>query len=250
MTDAIFEQLAIVNAAAASDPTILRLSLDAKAGVKVGPFSRKGHNRVKTEACDHDFSPKATVTPYGIFLPQWDELFLYCTISKVTSDFIVDMLEDWWLANRHRFPDVKVLLLNQDNGPENQSKRTQFMKRMVEFSQRHQINLRLAYYPPYHSKYNPVERTWGVLENHWNGNILDEIETVLQFARTMTWNGHHPLVKLVTQTYPTGVKLTKLAMAQVETQIQRLAEFEVNGKLLDLGKWFVDISYLPEPVLA
>jgi hypothetical protein len=54
----------------------------------------------------------------------------------------------------------------------------------------------------------------------------------------------------VTQTYPTGVKLTKLAMAQVETQIQRLAEFEVNGKQLDLGKWFVDISYLPEPVLA
>ena len=250
MTDAIFDQLAIVNAAAVADPTVLRLSLDAKAGVKVGPFSRKGKNRIETAACDHDFAPKNTVIPYGIFLPEWDELFLYCTTSKVTSDFMVDVLEAWWLAHRHRFPAVQTLLLNQDNGPENHSRRTQFMKRMVDFAGRHQVNLRLAYYPPYHSKYNPIERTWGVLANHWNGNILDEINTVLQFARSMTWNGHHPVVNLVTQTYQTGVKLTKLAMAEVETQIQRLAEFEVNGKLLNLGKWFVEIFYCPEPALA
>jgi len=250
LTDAIFDQLTIVNAAAADDPTTLRLSLDAKAGVKVGPFSRKGNSRVKTAACDHDFDPKATVTPYGIFLPQWDELFLYCTPSKVTSDFIVDVLEAWWLAHRQRFPAVKTLLLNQDNGPENHSRRTQFMKRMVEFAQRHQVNLRLAYYPPYHSKYNPIERTWGVLENHWNGNILDEVDTVLKFAQSMTWNGHKPVVNLVTQTYPTGVKLTKLAMAEVETQIQRLREFEVEGKQLNLGKWFIDIFHHPERSLG
>ena len=83
LTDAIFDQLAIVNAAAVADPTVLRLSLDAKAGVKVGPFSRKGKNRIETAACDHDFAPKNTVIPYGIFLPEWDELFLYCTTSKV-----------------------------------------------------------------------------------------------------------------------------------------------------------------------
>jgi hypothetical protein len=123
------------------------------------------------------------------------------------------------------------------------------MKRMVEFAQRHYVNLRLAYYPPYPSKYNPIERTWGVLENHWNGNILDEIDTVLKFAQSMTWNGHNLVVKLLTQTYPTGVKLTKLAMAQVETQIQRLREFEVEGKQLNLGKWFIDIFYNPERTL-
>ncbi|MCX5962625.1 MAG: hypothetical protein NT070_05605, partial [Cyanobacteria bacterium] len=63
-------------------------------------------------------------------------------------------------------------------------------------------------------------------------------------------NGHHPVVKLVTQTYQTGVKLIKLAMAEVETQIQRLPEFEVNDKPLNLGKWFIDICYRPEPLLA
>jgi len=119
MTDAIFERLAIVNQQAEDDPTVLRLSLDAKATVKVGCFSRGGKNRVDTEACDHDFKPTAKVTPYGIFLPQLDELFLYFTTSKLTSDFIVDVLEAWWLEHRERFPEVKTLLLNQDNGPEN-----------------------------------------------------------------------------------------------------------------------------------
>lgn len=148
-TDGIFEQLALVNSESAQDPTILRLSLDAKATVKIGQFSRGGKNRVKTEAWDHDFSSKAKLTPYGILLPELEELFIYCTTSKVTSDFIVDILEIWWKSNRERFPAVQTLLLNQDNGPENHSRRTQFMKRMVEFAHKYQLNLRLAYYPPY-----------------------------------------------------------------------------------------------------
>ena len=92
---------------------------------------------------------------------------------------MVDMLESWWGANRQRFPQIQTLLLHQDNGPENHSRRTQFMHRLVVFAQTHQINLRLAYYPPYHSKYNPVERVWGILEQHWNGSILDEVDTWL-----------------------------------------------------------------------
>ena len=55
---------------------MLRLSMDAKASVKVGPFARGGKNRIPTSAADHDFHPDATVTPVGIFLPALDELFL------------------------------------------------------------------------------------------------------------------------------------------------------------------------------
>jgi hypothetical protein len=68
MTDPIFGQLAIVNKQAKDDPTILRLSLDAKATVNVGNFSRGGKTRVDVEGNDHDFKPKAKITPYGIFL--------------------------------------------------------------------------------------------------------------------------------------------------------------------------------------
>jgi hypothetical protein len=72
---------------------------------------------------------------------------------------------------------------------------------------------------PYHSKYNPIERVWGILEKSWNGSILDEVKTALNFAENMTWKGKHPVVvKLITQTYETGVKLTNKAMSAVEQQ--------------------------------
>jgi transposase len=151
----------------------------------------------------------------------------------VTSDCLVDCLVQWWESVKERFPDMKTLLINLDNGPENHSRRTQFMQRLVEFAHKYQINIRLVYYPPYHSKYNPVERCWGRLEQHWNGSLLDSVDAVIQFATTMVWKGKHPVVALVTTAYQTGVKLTKEAMEALETQLQRLPSLE---------KWFVDIK--------
>lgn len=201
--------------------------------IKVGPFARGGKSRIPTKAADHDFEPVATVTPVGIFLPAFDELFLYGVTSKVTSDCLVDRLVDWWETLKERFSHIKTLLINLDNGPESHSRRTQFMQRLVGFAQQYHLTVRLAYYPPYHSKYNPIERCWGILEQHWNGALLDSLEAVIQYASTMTWKGKHPVVSLVTTTYQTGVKLTKEAMDLVENQIQRLPT---------LKKWFVDIN--------
>ena len=206
--------------------------MDAKATVKIGPFSRSGKSRVEVAAADHDFQAEATVTPVGIFLPATDELFLSLVTSKVTSDCLVDRLEQWWERVRERFAHITTLVVNLDNGPENHSRRTQFMLRLLAFAQKSGLTLRLAYYPPYHSKYNPVERCWGILENHWNGSLLDSVETVLKFAASMTWKGQHPVVEVVTTGYATGVKLTKQAMQRVEAHLERLA---------DLDKWFVDI---------
>jgi transposase len=221
-----------VNQAADAAPDTLRISLDAKATVKVGPFSRGGKSRVPTEAADHDFQPLAMVTPVGIFLPASDELFLYGVTSKVTSDCLVDRLEQWWEQVRSRFAQITTLVINLDNGPESHSRRTQFLQRIVLFAHGSGLRVRLAYSPPYHSKYNAVERCWGILENHWNGALLDSVETVLRFAESMTWKGVHPFVELVTTTYSTGVKLTKEAMAALERQVTRLPQLE---------KWFVDI---------
>jgi Rhodopirellula transposase DDE domain len=140
------------NEEADADAGTLRLSMDAKATVKVGPFARGGKSRVATQAADHDFEAKATVTPVGLFLPASDELFLSAVTSKVTSDCLVDRLVDWWETVKERFPDITTLLINLDNGPESQSRRTQFMQRLLEFAQRYHLTIRLAYYPPYHSK--------------------------------------------------------------------------------------------------
>ncbi len=228
-----------VNAAADAADNVLRISMDAKATVKIGPFARGGKSRVQIAAADHDFEPEATVTPVGIFLPATDELFLYTVTSKVTSDCVVDRLTAWWEAVRERFAHITTLVINLDNGPENHSRRTQFMHRIVAFVQQYHVSVRLAYYPPYHSKYNAIERCWGILENHWNGSLLDSLDAVLHFARSMTWQGKHPVVELVTTTYQTGIKLSKEAMAVVETQIERLPH---------LGKWFVDIVCPPPAI--
>ena len=233
-TNAIFEQIKRVNQEADASETMLRISCDAKATVKIGDFSRCGQSRVKVAAADHDFKAEDVVIPYGIFMPKHDALSLYLSRSKVTADFIVDRLDEWWLDTQERFPKVTMLVIDLDNGPENHSRRTQFMKRMVEFTQKHCIDVRLAYYPPYHSKYNPVERCWGILEQHWNGSLLDSLDAVVGFAQTMTWKGHPPIVKVIDQVYHIGVRLTQSLMAEVESQISR---FE------SLGRWFVDILW-------
>jgi hypothetical protein len=154
-TDAIFDQLKGVNSEADRAKDTLRISIDAKATVNVGPFSRRGRSRTGTKAADHDFKPEATLTPFGIFLPEHDDLWLYMACSKVTSDFIVDRLEQWWEGVRLRFLRVKTLVINLDNGPENHSRRSQFLKRIVGFARKYRLVVQLAYYPPYHSKYNP-----------------------------------------------------------------------------------------------
>lgn len=118
--------------------------MDAKATVKVGPFARGGKSRVPTKAADHDFQPMATVTPVGIVLPATDELFFYGVTSKVTSDRLID----WWETVRESFSQITTLVFNVDNGPENHSRRTQFMQRLLEFGEQYQITVRLAYYPP------------------------------------------------------------------------------------------------------
>ncbi len=221
-----------MNQAADADRETLRVSIDAKATVKVGPFSRRGKSRAQVKAADHDFEATAKVTPVGIFLPASDELFLYGVTSKVTSDCLVDRLEQWWASVSERFGQITTLVLNLDNGPECHSRRTQFLCRMVQFAHTTGLKVRLAYYPPYHSKYNPIERCWGILEMHWNGALLESVESVIAFAQTMTWKGVQPLVELVTTTYETGVKLTKETMDALETQVERLPQLE---------KWFVDI---------
>nr|WP_223280220.1 hypothetical protein [Nostoc sp. PA-18-2419] len=78
---------------------------------------------------------------------------------------------------------------------------------------------------------------FGWLEQHWNGSLLDTVETVLNFAKTLTFKGKNPLVTLVDKVYSTRVTLTAEAIDKVEAQISRLPH---------LKKWFVEIFAQPE----
>lgn len=171
-------------------------------------------------------------TPVGFLSPKSGDLSFYMVSSRVTSDCIVDLLQLWLDERRSMYPLVNKLVINLDNGPEQQSYRTQFMKRIQDFSNTNNMEIQLAYYPPYHSKYNPIERTFGVLEQHWNGALLDSLDAVYGYAKTMTWKGIHPAVTVIDKIYQLGIKISKDAMEILNAGFERLK---------DLEKWFVTV---------
>jgi hypothetical protein len=191
--------------------------------VKIGDFSRRGVARGQkpVRAADHDMHPEAVLAPAGILEVDSGQLNVVFGTSRDTSDFVADCLELWWAHRQAAHPCVRRLLIDLDNGPEIASSRTQFMKRLVEFSDRHQLTLELAYYPPYHSKYNPIERCWGILESHWNGTLLNSVQTALEWAKTMTWRGVAPIVHLLDRVYQTGVRLSSHVFRPIASRLQR-----------------------------
>jgi hypothetical protein len=142
--------------------------------------------------------------------------------SFKTRDFIVDSLEDWWkdLPEEER-AQLTQIQLKVDNGPESSGVRTQFLKRRVDFADQTGKMIHLLYYPPYHSQYNPIERCWGILEQHWNGTKLVDAETMLEWAKSMTWKGIHPVVKLSRRVYRKGISISKKAMRPIEARLER-----------------------------
>jgi Rhodopirellula transposase DDE domain len=140
-----------------------------------------------------------------------------------TSDFWVDGLKLWWGLVKDRYRAIRRLVIYLDNGPNNSGTRTQFLRRRVEFADWSGLEVRLVYYPPYHSKYNPVERCWSALEQKWGGALLNRLKVILHEALRMTWRGCHPTVKRLAGDYRDGIRLTKKEMKPYEARLQRSA---------------------------
>ncbi len=219
----IFDNVHQANEASDKNPESKRISIDTKAEVKIGELSRGGKSRDQEaqKALDHDTAWDSKLKPAGILDVVDGDLTIIFVPSPETSDFIVDALEIWWEENKQRFNYIKELVINLDNGPNNSSQRTQFIKRMIEFADKTGLNIHLVYYPPYHSKYNPVERCWGALERHWNGTILNSVEKAMKWAGTMTWKGIEPVVKFIDKVYEKGISLSKKEMAECNKRINR-----------------------------
>ena len=216
----------------------MRVSIDTKAKVRIGPFSRRGRARGREaeRAADHDMKADAILVPAGILEVAGGQLTIVFGASRDTADFIADALECWWRERKAAHPGIRRLQIDLDNGPEVASNRTQFMKRLIEFADREQLELELVYYPPYHSKYNPIERGWGVLERHWNGTLLSTVGTALAWAGTMTWRGLRTLVQRLEGAYKTGVTVAKQAFKPYAARLERSAT---------LPKWSLVIRPIP-----
>lgn len=169
---------------------------------------------------DHDPPATRKWTPFGILVLATGALTLIFGTWE-TSDFWVDCLKMWWTQVKGGYGHIKRLVIYLDNGPKNSGSRTQFLKRMIEFADWSGLEIRLVYYPPYHSKYNPIERCWSSLEQKWGGALLNCLKAILQQALRMTWNGVHPVVKRLHGFYPLGVRLTKKEMKPYEARLER-----------------------------
>jgi hypothetical protein len=158
--------------------------------------------------------------------------------SRETSDFWVDALKLWWERTRTHWPHICRLVIYLDNGPNNAGTRTRFLQRLVEFADWSGLTLRLVYYPPYHSKYNPIERCWSALERKWNGALLTCLKIVFQCALRMFWNGRHPTVKRLEGDYPDGVRVTGKAKKELEARLERsptLRKYDVTIRPRQVG---------------
>ena len=196
--------------------------MDCKASVNIGDYSRGGKTRGDNEACDHDMGCEEKHTPCGIVDEESGQLFINFGSSYKTSDFIADTVVRWWdLLAEEEQSDINMIQIKIDNGPESSGVRTQFLKRMVDFADFIGKPIRLLCYPPYHSKYNPIERCWGVPELHWNGAKLVDTETMPEWAESMTWKSLNPVVELSQKIYQKGISLTKKAMKEVEKRLKR-----------------------------
>lgn len=171
---------------------------------------------------DHDPPAKEKLVPFGILMVATGALMLVFG-SYETSDAWVDVLKMWWRQVRRAQKGVKRLVIYLDNGPKNSGRRTQFLKRMVQFADWSGLEIRLVYYPPYHSKYNPIERCWSTLEQKWNGALLNSWKVVLDYAQRMTWRGRHPTVKCLQGEYPNGIRVAAKEMKSYEARLQRSA---------------------------
>lgn len=229
-----------INAEADADPYCLRVSIDTKATVHVGDYSRGGRSRgtEALKALDHDMCMKQKLIPGGLLEPLTGHSFLFFGTHNKTSDFMADGLRMWWQQRAPELPTIRQLVINLDNGPECNGRRSQFLMRIGEFADLTGLCVRLIYYPPYHSKYNAIERYWAGLERAWNGYLLSTVETILKRAGNFCWKGMRTITRLLDTAYEKGVKLCGVKKQDLERRLQRSS---------DLPWW--DITIHPKKVL-
>ena len=213
-TDDIFDNVKKKKEEGSSDNKTVMISIDTKDKVLLRPFSRNGYNRVVIEAVDHELTNNCLI-PFGILDLKKNIPYLFNYTSKPTSLDLVDCIEEFYVE-QYLNSDINKLMIFLDNGPDNSGVRTVFLSVLINISRRYNIEIELVYYPPYHSKYNPIERLWTRLEMIWNGFLLETIDICLNFMKNLTWKGVKSVTKLKEVKYEKGLTIDKKKMKNLE----------------------------------
>lgn len=207
-----FENIARIKAdyLASGEPV---LSIDTKKRELLGTFYRAGrlYSRQGLLAWDHDFPSFAegVVIPYGIYDLRRNSGYVSLGTSHDTTEFACDSLWWWWTSHGHRlYPGARSVCLLCDGGGSNSASKYLFKEDLQKLADRMGVEIRVAHYPPYCSKFNPIERRlFPHLTRAAQGVIFDSVATVrglLQRARTATGLG--VIVGVLDKVYETGRK--------------------------------------------
>ncbi len=210
--NAQFENIADIRRAyeSAGDPVI---SVDTKKKELLGNFHRAGRTFTQqtVETVDHDFPSAGTgkLIPHGIFDLANNHAFVHLNTSHDTGELCGDSIALWWRDHgRVAYPDAKRLLILCDGGGSNSATHYLFKEDLQRLADRIGIELRVAHYPPYCSKHNPIEhRVFPHITEACRGVIFHTLEIARQFiGRAKTTTGLRVTVGLLEKVYETGRK--------------------------------------------
>ena len=194
----------------AGDPV---LSIDTKKKELIGNFAREGHSFASAaiDALDHDFpsAGEGKVIPHGLYDLARNEGYVHLNMSHDTSELCCDSIEHWWLSHGlSHYPNAQRLLLLCDGGGSNASNRYIFKEALQKLSDKLGLEIRVAHYPPYCSKHNPIEhRLFPHLTLACQGIVFHSMSIVKEFmGKAKTSTGLKVAVDILTGVYETGKK--------------------------------------------
>ena len=197
----------------AGEPVI---SMDTKKKELLGNFYRDGVTDAvdPTIVNDHDFvsSGNGTVIPHGIYDVAKNEASVHLNCSKDTSELACDSIELWFNEQgRKDYPAASELLVLCDGGGSNSASHFIFKEDLQGLSNRLQLRIRICHYPPYCSKYNPIEhRVFPHVTRACKGVPLENIETAKYYIeKTETAKGLNVVVRIMDKVYKTGREYAK-----------------------------------------
>jgi hypothetical protein len=189
------------------------LSVDTKKKELLGDFYRDGviDTQETIATNDHDFVSQGggKVIPHGLYDVGRNEGFLHLNTSHDTSELACDSMAAWWEQHgQTRYPGAKKLLLVCDGGGSNNATQYLFKEDLQKLANRLGLEIRVAHYPPYCSKYNPIEhRLFPHVSRACRGVVFHTLETVRHYmAKTETTTGLRVVVGLLEKVYATGRK--------------------------------------------
>jgi hypothetical protein len=161
---------------------------------------------------DHDFPSLAdgVVIPYGLYDLKHNHGYVALGTSHDTSEFACDCLRQWWWNyGQGTYRDATSLLLLCDGGGSNSSRTYLFKAELEKVAQEIGIEIRVAHYPPYTSKYNPIEhRLFPHLTRACQGVIFRSVELVKELmSKATTKTGLEVEVSILDRVYETGRKV-------------------------------------------